>query len=103
MEDFLIVVAILAFAGFAIFTWVWRFQRSDSLLRQWADQNGFRIISQEYRSVFTGPFFWTTSKGQTVYYVVVKDSDGNTRGGWVRCGGWFFGLLSDNVDVSWEY
>ena len=80
----------------------WHFSRSGSLLHQWAEHNGYRLVSQEYRHFFKGPFFWTSSKGQTVYHVTVEDSQGNRRSGWVRCGGWFFGLLSDNVEVRWE-
>jgi hypothetical protein len=80
----------------------WHFGRSNSLLHQWAAENRYHILSQEYRSFFKGPYFWTSTKGQTVYYVVVEDSDGNKRSSWVRCGGWWFGLLSDNVEARWD-
>jgi hypothetical protein len=96
---------ILVFLGGAvlvILALVWHFGRSSSLLHQWAAQNGYRIISQEYRNFFKGPFFWTSTKGQTVYYVVVEDAGGNKRRGWVRCGGWLLGLLSDSVAVRWD-
>ena len=102
MEDFLSIAAVVLILAVVILSIVWQFQRSNSLLQQWAEHNGYRIISQEYRSFFKGPFFWS-SKGQTVYYVVVKDSDGNMRRGWVRCGGWFLGLMSNNVEVRWDY
>ena len=101
--DFLLPVfafaAVAAFVGLMIW---WHFSRSDSLLQQWAQRNGYRLVRREYRSFFKGPFFWTTSRGQTVYYVTVEDAEGNRRSGWVRCGGWFLGLLSDNVEVRWE-
>jgi hypothetical protein len=93
---------IILVAVIVILTLVWHFSRSNALLHQWAKQNGYRIISQEYRNLFKGPFFWTSTKGQTVYYVVVEDDGGNERRGWVRCGGWWLGLLSDNVEVRWE-
>jgi hypothetical protein len=80
----------------------WHFGRSSSLLHQWAAKNKYRIIRQEYRCFFKGPFFWTSTKAQTVYYVVVEDSVGARRSGWVRCGSWWFGLLSDNVEVRWD-
>lgn len=91
-----------AFAVLAVLAIVLHFGRSGSLLQQWAMKNDYQIIRQEYRSFFKGPFFWTSTRGQTVYYVVVEDSDGNRRSGWVRCGGWWLGLLSDNVEVRWE-
>jgi hypothetical protein len=27
---------------------------------------------------------------------------GRRRKAWVRCGGWFLGMLSDNVEVAWD-
>jgi hypothetical protein len=102
MEGYFAVAGFIAIAVFLMFSIVWRFQRSGSLLQQWAEQNGFSIIDQEYHSFFKGPFFWTSSKGQMVYYVTVKDSEGTIRRGWVRCGGWFLGMLSDNVEVRWD-
>jgi hypothetical protein len=103
MEGYFGIAAFAVIVVLAILSMVWRFRRADSLLLQWADRHGYRIINQEYRSFLKGPFFWTSSKGQMVYYVTVKDSEGNIRRGWVRCGGWFIGMLSDHVDVSWDY
>ena len=99
MEGLFVVVAVAVLAILAV---VWHFGRSSSLLHQWAAENGYRIICREHRNFLKGPFFWTSTKGQTVYYVVVEDSGGNRRTGWVRCGGWWLGLLSDNVEVRWD-
>ena len=97
-QGFFFVALIVVVIVLAV---VWRRGRSDALLHQWAAQNRYRIIRQEYR-FFKGPYFWSSTKGQTVYYVVLEDSDGKTRSGWVRCGSWWFGLLSDNVEVRWD-
>ncbi len=96
------ILFIALFVVFAVVAMLWHFGRSSSLLQQWADENGYRVIDKEYRTFFRGPFFWTTSKGQTVYYVTVEDDEGRIRRGWVRCGGWFLGLMSDNVEVRWD-
>ena len=56
---------------------------------------------RSYRNVFRGPYFWTSSKGQTVYRVTVEVR-GGVRTGWVRCGGWWLGLLSDQAEVRWD-
>ena len=74
----------------------------ERLLDRWAERTGYRIIDADYRNVFRGPFFWTTSKGQTVYRVTIQDENGRTRSGWVRCGGWWFGLWSDHVEARWD-
>ena len=80
----------------------WTFSRSRSLIQEWADENGYRLLDYEYRWIARGPFFWTTSKGQTVYRVTIEDGRGNVRKGWVRCGSWLAGLWSHRVDVRWD-
>jgi hypothetical protein len=90
------VMLILAAAGIA-----WHFRRSRSLLDRWAERNGYRVIEADYRKFFRGPFFWTSAKGQTVYRVTVEVK-GGVRTGWVRCGSWWLGLLSEQVEVRWD-
>jgi hypothetical protein len=94
--------AVVALLGVVVLAIVWHYRRAASLLRQWAERNGYRLVSSEYRLFVRGPFFWTTSKGQVVYRVTVQDAQGNTRSGWVRCGGWFLGLFSDHVEARWD-
>jgi hypothetical protein len=82
--------------------WYWQVSRSRALLRDWAARHGFEILESELRPLRRGPFFWTSSKGQTVYRVTVRDGQGAVRSGWVRCGGWWLGLFSDKTDVRWD-
>lgn len=91
----------LMFCLVAVAVW-WHFSRSRSLLQKWADENGYRLLAKEYRTFRRGPFFWTSSKGQTVYRVSVEDKAGQVRSGWVRCGGWWLGLLTDHTEVRWD-
>jgi hypothetical protein len=102
MEAGLILVLVLAGLAVSALVVTWHFRRSAARLRRWAEVNGYRIIGQEYRTFWKGPFFWASSRGQAVYYVTLEDRQGARHQGWVRCGGWFFGLLSDNVEVSWD-
>jgi hypothetical protein len=95
-----VVFAVIVVLGVLII--IWHFGRSDALLQQWAQRNGYRLLDHRYCWVFKGPFFWTTSKGQTVYRVTVEDEQGRRRSGWVRCGGWFMGLISDKVEARWD-
>lgn len=96
---FLGVVFVLIFAFASI---AFHFSRSTSLLDGWAEREGVRILAREKCWFFKGPFFWTTSKGQDVYYVTVEDRSGRTRTAYVRVGGMFLGMFSDNVEVRWE-
>jgi hypothetical protein len=82
-------------------TVAWHFSRSRSMLRHWARRHNCEILSSEYRVFWRGPFFWTASRVQAVYYVKLREVDGCERIGWVRLGNWFFGLLSDESSVHW--
>jgi hypothetical protein len=93
----ILIVVLLVIAYIA-----WYYRRSRSLLDRWAERNGYRIVDSEYRYFFRGPFFWTSSKEQTVYRVTVADKAGNVWSGWVRCGGWWLGLLSDQAEARWD-
>jgi hypothetical protein len=80
----------------------WTQNRSEVLIRRWAARNGYRLVDFERRALFRGPFFLFTSQGQTVYRVTVQMPDGKTRNGYTRLGGWFTGLISDDVAVAWD-
>ena len=95
-------VLILVVSAFVIGSIQWRIERSRSVLEQWRSKNGFEILHSEHRNLFRGPFSWTTSRGQTVYYVRVRDDKGKERSGWIRCGGWILGVMTDKVDVRWD-
>jgi hypothetical protein len=96
------VLTIMLLVGIAVGALWWRDARSKDLLQRWAERNGYRIIRREYRFFFRGPFFLTTARSQAVYYVTVEGQEGTVRNCWVRCGSWWFGLLSDQVQVRWE-
>ena len=80
----------------------WERRRSEQLIDRWARQQGYQLLDRKYLWFSRGPFFWRTSKGQTVYYVTLRDDQGHLRRAWVRCGGWFLGLWSDKVAVEWD-
>ena len=102
MDSGSLTLMILFFAFLAISSITWHFSRSRSILEQWAAKNGFKILHREYRTIFRGPFSAFTTRGQTVYYVTIRDQQGVERSGWVRCGGILFGLLVDKADVQWD-
>jgi hypothetical protein len=79
----------------------WYVTRSRGVLRKWARDNGVEIVASRF-CFFNGPFIVTSTKGQAVYYVTVRDPSGGERSGWVRCGGFFVGMLSDSAVVKWD-
>jgi hypothetical protein len=54
MEAFFFVALVIVTVVLSL---CWHFGRSNSLLHQWAAQNRYRIIRQEYRTLFKGPYF----------------------------------------------
>jgi hypothetical protein len=101
-DDGLWVIFIIVALAAGLGMWIWGKARGASMLQTWAAANGFRLLESEERGLLKGPFFWTASKNQKVYRVTVEYPDGALRRGWVRCGGWFLGLMSDQVDVRWD-
>ena len=80
----------------------WERRRSAALIDRWAQAQGYQVLERQSRLFDRGPFFWRTSKGQTVYYITLRDEQGQVRQAWLRCGNWFLGLWSDEVAVEWE-
>jgi hypothetical protein len=100
-SNFFILMILLA-GVIVILAYLWQYRRSVGLLQQWANDNGYQLLHYEYRLFRRGPFFWTTSRDQTVFYVEAVDRGGWQRTGYARCGSWWFGLFSNKVDVKWD-
>jgi hypothetical protein len=81
---------------------VWQRRRSANRLRHWAQANAYEFLFVERRYLRFGPFCWTTSGLQEVFYVSIRERNGNMRNAFVRMGGWFLGQLSDRIDVRWD-
>jgi hypothetical protein len=97
------VLVVLTLVAVSVIASVWYMTRSFSIVERWAERNGYRIIRQDSRVFFRGPFSWNSSNSQDVYRVTVEDRSGNRKSGWIRCGGWFLGpLLSDDVEEAWD-
>jgi hypothetical protein len=97
---FIFIAIVLVFVF--VLTTSHRNVRSSELIDRWAEAHGYRVVDTESRMIARGPYFFTTSKSQTVYYVTFADADGRERRAYVRCGSWLGGLWSDKVDVKWE-
>lgn len=103
MENLIPTLAVGFAVSVAVLMLGWQFGRSRKMLNTWAADHGYRILDAENRWFRRGPFFWTSGKGQTVYRIMVRDRDGDTREGWARCGSYWMGLLSDQVEVRWDH
>jgi hypothetical protein len=88
--------------GLGVVVLIWTRRRAARMLAGWADAGGYRLLRSEPRYLRAGPYLWRRSRSQLVYYVTVADRGGLTRSGYVRLGHWFAGLLSDQVEVTWD-
>ena len=102
MENIAAGLLVTAIVVFGISGIVWTFSRSHRLLEEWASSNGYDLISAHFCWIRRGPFFWTTSKGQTVYRIIARDEDGERLTGWARCGSFWWGLWGSKVEVRWD-
>jgi len=77
--------------------------RAKSIVRKWAAQQEYDVLQFE-NPFHTGAFsFWTTSRGQVVYSVTIRDGAGCERKAWVRCGSYIGSVLfSDEIEVRWQ-
>jgi hypothetical protein len=111
------VVAVIALGIVAIAFGIKQEFKALALVNEWAGQNSYRLLDWKYafrlgfgvlsrRNFCVLPprvrFWWTSSNAQTIYSVTVEDSTGSVRRFWVRCGGFFLGMLVKRIDVICE-
>ena len=71
------------------------------MLDRWAEAQGLHLESAKSCWFFKGPYFFST-RGQDVFRITAIDKDGNSKTGYARCGGFWFGTLSEQVEVRWD-
>jgi hypothetical protein len=99
LQEVLLIFGVLILG---VCLWVWHYGRARQTLTDWAADSGLELIRAEVRFFRRGPFFWRSGRGHTIYYIVVRNGDGQTRSGYARVGGWLLGVLSREVMVRWE-
>jgi hypothetical protein len=97
-----VVIAVVLIAALGVFYRL-TLARAYSILRSWAELNGFELLQSE-RCGFSGSFSpLTTSANHIVYFVRVRDREKRERSGWVRCGSWAsFIFFSKRAEVMWK-
>ena len=76
--------------------------KAERLVRQWSAENGVQLLECEKRWLRCGPFFFSKSKSQRVFRIIVSDSAGNVFRGYAKCGGYFLGMWSEQIEVRWD-
>jgi hypothetical protein len=74
-----------------------------AMLDRWIVAQGLTLISAETCWFNKGPYsFWGSSRNQVVIRFKVRDDAGVEKSGYARCGGSWWGTLTDAVDVTWD-
>jgi hypothetical protein len=95
-EPLIFGIAVIAIVLALMFT------RSRQVLKTWARENGYEILSSELRFLSRGPYTWTLLGKQWVFHVAVRAGDGTVRTGYVKCGSFFWGVLVNKAEVAWS-
>jgi hypothetical protein len=101
-ETLALILLMLLGGGLALGLTRWQLSRGEQMLEGWCRKAGVVLLSRRHCWILRGPYFWTASKGQVVYKFSVRDKAGRERSGHARCGGYWLGVLTDHVDVTWE-
>jgi hypothetical protein len=96
-----LIVAILVIAAFIALNWLFE-AKAQSIFQKWVTEQGYTVLRFE-RAFLSGAFsFWTTSRGQVVYFITVRDNQGMERNACVRCGSFGGGILfSNKIEIKW--
>ena len=68
------------------------YSRAQIILRTWADENGYKILSSIMRFLGRGPYKYTLLGKQWVFHVTIRTSDGTVKTGYIKCGSFFWGV-----------
>ena len=97
-----VLCAALAISVFIERSWLFQ-TKAKSIVQRWAAKHHYEVLQLE-SPFHTGAFsFWTTSRGQVVYALTIRDDAGRERKAWVRCGSYIGSVLfSDAIEVKWQ-
>ncbi len=101
MSGYGVVIWLLLVAAAIIWGVFWEERRSTQILKDWAQREGLKLLFSERRHYVRLEEF-KASRSQAVFRVKVQDEKGFTRQGWVRCGGWWIGLLQNCAEAQWD-
>ena len=73
MDGSIRVFLVVGFSALGLAVYFMRQAKALEMLHDWARAHGLVIKSSEVRTFFKGPYFWTSWKGDVVYYFTAED------------------------------
>ena len=93
-----IVVLVMALNAWLFYHWA---KSSDHVIREWAEEQGYRILEMERRSGLRKPYNRTiSSQMQKIYYVLIDDN-GEKREAFIRLGSLILGVVRNKFQIRW--
>lgn len=68
-------------------------KRAEQILQNWITKKKYKLVYYKIQR---------PAKHYRVFYIEVITADGQLKRGYIRCGDFLLGVLSDVVDISWE-
>jgi hypothetical protein len=97
-----IVVAATLLTVAALVAWgIARVRRARTAVRAFLEHDGYIVNRIERRLFRQGPLFWTTTRSQIVYRIIVSDTRGRHRTGWARWGRTWL-PKPDTLELRWD-
>jgi hypothetical protein len=100
-ENVFLIIGVILFGALALWFTRWQLRRGREMLESWCRRSRLDLTSCGHRLLFRGPYFWA-SKGQVIFRFSARDTVGRIRSGYARCGGFWLGIFTEQVDVSWD-
>jgi len=82
---------------------VWRAAnwQSQKRIQSWASERGFELLQSRICVLNRAPFMLSSSRTQSVYWIVVRDALGQACSGWI-CMGSYWPFMEDEFNVQWN-
>ena len=71
-------------------------------IERWAQSHGFELVEFKGAPAWRGPRAWTRTENQEDYHIVVQDSAGRRRSGWLLYTSPWHSLGRQAVEVMWD-
>jgi hypothetical protein len=99
--DFAVLIVVVAPILTLVAWGLARMRRAHTAVRAALDHDGYAVVRLERRFFRLGPLFSTTTRGQIVYRVIVRDDGGRQRTGWARWGRTWL-PKPDTLELQWD-
>jgi len=97
---FFIALPTIIFLFFAL-DYFYSLRAGRTLLKEWAVNNGYELLTVKYGLIRINPFFFNFLWKKRLFKVTLKTMEGNQRSAWILVGDILSGLRIKEFDIKW--